>query len=125
MNAGNQIKKALSSKWGKVFFGLGVGLINGLFASGGGMIAVPALKTLGLDQQKAQATALGFILPLSVISTVGYVIGTGFPKGWLAAAAGATIGGIAGAWLLGKIKNVWLNRIFCVVMFYAGVRTLF
>ncbi len=125
MNTGNKIKKTLSSPRGKVFFGVSAGLINGLFASGGGMIAVPALKAQGLDQQKAQATALGFILPLSVLSAAGYVLGTGFPEGWFPAAAGATAGGAVGAWLLGKIKNVWLNRAFCALMFYAGVRMLF
>lgn len=125
MNAGSKVRKALSSKRGKVFFGLLTGLVNGLFASGGGLIAVPALKTQGLDQQKAQSTALGFILPLSALSAAGYVLGgAGFPQGWLFAAAGATIGGIAGAWLLGKLKNDWLNRIFCAVMVYAGVRML-
>ncbi|MGI6192108.1 MAG: TSUP family transporter [Christensenellales bacterium] len=124
MNA-EKIKKALSSTRGRAFFGLFTGLINGLFASGGGLIAVPALKAQGLNQQKAQATALGFILPLSVLSAVGYVIGTGFPAGWFPTAAGATAGGLAGAWLLGKINNVWLNRIFCALMFYAGVRMLF
>lgn len=125
MDAGNKIKKALSSPRGKAFFGISAGLINGLFASGGGMIAVPALKAQGLDQQKAQATALGFILPLSVLSAAGYVLGTGFPQGWFPSALGATAGGAVGAWLLGKIKNVWLNRAFCALMFYAGVRMLF
>ncbi len=124
MNIESKFKKAVSSVRGRAFFGIATGLINGLFASGGGLVVVPALKAQGLNQQKAQATTLGFILPLSVLTTIGYVIGTGFPEGWLLAAIGATAGGGVGAWLLGKVANVWLNRVFCALMLYAGIRML-
>lgn len=50
--------------------GLITGLVNGLFGSGGGTIAVPALVfILGLDQHKAHATAISIIFPLSLISS--------------------------------------------------------
>jgi len=125
VNAANRIKKALASPAGKGFFGISAGLINGLFASGGGLVAVPALTAQGLTQQKAQATALGFILPISVLSAIGYVLGTGFPEGFLPCAVGASVGGAAGAWLMGRINDVWLNRVFCALMIYAGIRMLF
>ena len=32
-----------------------------------------------------------------------------------------TIGSIGGAFLTGKLKSVWLNRIFTALMFFAGI----
>ena len=35
------------------------------------------------------------------------------------------LGSIIGSWLLTKIKDVWLHRIFGVLMLWAAVRMLF
>ena len=52
----------------KYLFGFLIGIVNALFGAGGGMIAVPFLRTLGLSQKQAQATAICVILPLTVVS---------------------------------------------------------
>ena len=44
-------------------FGFFIGIINGLLGAGGGMLAVPALKKLGLSQKDAHRNALAVILP--------------------------------------------------------------
>ena len=54
-----------------VLFGALIGVINGFFGGGGGMVVVPLLtKMFGLEQKKAQATALFIILPISLVSSI-------------------------------------------------------
>ena len=54
--------------------GVTTGMANGLFGSGGGTIAVPAMvHLLGADEHKAHATAISVILPLTVVSSVFYI----------------------------------------------------
>ena len=55
-------------------FGFLIGIINGLLGAGGGMIAVPALKKLGMEQKDAHRNAVAVILPLSVLSAVLYIL---------------------------------------------------
>ena len=51
-------------------FGVAVGLVNGVFGAGGGMLAVPLLKKSGLDQKQSHANAVAVILPITVISAI-------------------------------------------------------
>ena len=54
--------------------GLVTGAANGLFGSGGGTIAVPAMVLLlGVEEHRAHATAISIILPLTLLSTFFYV----------------------------------------------------
>ena len=56
-----------------LLIGLVTGFANGLFGSGGGTIAVPAMeKLLKTKTHMAHATAIAIILPLSVLSALIY-----------------------------------------------------
>lgn len=105
--------------------GIGVGLINGLLGAGGGMVAVPLLKKCGLKTKEAHAGSIAVILPLSLISGALYILNG---KVTLADAIGymptGAIGAVIGAWLLGKLEDKWLRRIFSVFMIWAGVRMI-
>ena len=60
---------------GKFYFyilGIITGLANGLFGSGGGIIAVPMLKKSGLSTKEAHATSIALTLPLSIVSSIFY-----------------------------------------------------
>lgn len=110
-----------------ILTGVVTGLANGFFGGGGGMIVVPLLTfLLKMKTKSAHATAIAIILPVSVISAIVYFIkgsfdfSTGLPSG-----AGVVLGGIAGAWLLGKLSSKWITRIFAVIMLAAGVKLLF
>lgn len=57
----------------KILIGLFAGIISGLFASGGGMIVVPALIHLfNLEDNKARATSVFAILPMVITSGFFY-----------------------------------------------------
>lgn len=56
------------------FFGIAIGLLNGFFGSGGGILAVALLEKKGLSPRQAHATSIALILPLSIISLGVYYL---------------------------------------------------
>ena len=57
----------------KIIVGLLAGFVSGFFATGGGMILVPAfIHLLKLEDKKARATSVLCILPMVVTSGVFY-----------------------------------------------------
>ncbi|HEX2944876.1 MAG TPA: sulfite exporter TauE/SafE family protein [Clostridia bacterium] len=119
---GNKFKKYIKY----VAIGLVTGAANGLFGSGGGTIAVPAMvHFLGAEEHKAHATAISVILPLTVVSSVFY-ISKGYAD-WgltLKVTLGGLIGGYIGARLLNVCPEKWLRRIFAIFMAAAGIRMI-
>jgi len=109
-----------------LLIGIVIGLVNGLFGSGGGTIAVPALVILlGLGQHKAHATAISIIFPLSIISSFLY-----FRHGNLnlrlaqLVALGGIIGSYIGAKSLTKVPTNILRKIFGIFMIIAAIRMI-
>lgn len=103
------------------------GIINGLFGGGGGTIIVLALTLiLGIDQHKAQATAISIILPLSLISSYIYCK-NGFTAINIAfkIAVGGIIGSYIGSNILNKISADHLRKIFSFFMIIAAIRMIF
>lgn len=105
--------------------GLAVGIVNGLLGAGGGMIAVPLLKKLGLDQKQAHANAVAVILPITLLSAALYLI-----KGYVGLSdclifiPGGLLGSLIGTYCLKKISSRLLKLLFGGFMIYAGVRLL-
>ena len=102
-----------------------VGILNGLLGAGGGMLAVPLLKKLGLQQTQAHATAVAVIFPLSAASTIAYLLMNRFALGdatkfLLPGMIGALVGGL----LLAKIPAKWLRKLFACFMVWAGIRMM-
>ncbi len=109
-----------------LIFGAIIGLINGFFGGGGGMVVVPVLnKLFGLEQKKAQATALFVILPISLVSTIVYLCNNAisFAHGW-PVILGIILGGVVGASLLNKMNNKVIKGIFVFFMLLGGVGML-
>lgn len=105
--------------------GMAVGLVNGIFGAGGGMLAVPLLKKSGLNQKSAHANAVAVILPITVISAVLYLIkGKVQINDSLIFLPTGLIGSVIATFALKNISSVWLKRIFGAFMIYAGIRLL-
>ena len=101
------------------------GAVNGLLGAGGGMIAVPMLAKSGLEAKKSHATSVAVILPICVFSSILYLTDGRVTLGDAAPyLLWGALGSIIGSWLLTKIKDVWLHRIFGVLMLWAAVRML-
>jgi uncharacterized protein len=108
--------------------GLVVGLVSGVVGIGGGVLFIPALVWLfGMNQHKAQGTSLGALLaPVGVFAFLEY-----YRKGnadlhiALLLAAGFLIGGYFGAVGAQYIPEIWLRRIFAVMLIVVGARMFF
>ena len=113
-------------KWQIFVFGALIGIINGFFGGGGGMVVVPFLnKLFKMEQKKAQATALFVILPISLVSTIVYLChnSIAFSSGW-PVILGIVGGGVIGATLLNKLNNKVVKYIFICFMLLGGIGML-
>lgn len=101
------------------------GFINGLLGAGGGMIAVPLLKKAGFSQKSAQQNAIAVILPITLLSSIIYIVNgyVTLPDA-IPYIPGGLLGAFLGTRLMKKISNKWLKRIFAVFMLWAGIRLL-
>ena len=123
---GDNMKALKKEKIMTALSGLSIGFVNGLLGAGGGIIAVPILKRLGLERKEAHANAVAVILPITLLSAALYLL-----KGDVSLAdsfvfiPGGLVGSLIGTYCLKKISPVWLKRIFGGFMVYAGVRLLF
>ena len=105
--------------------GIFIGFINGLLGAGGGMLAVPILKKFGLSQREAHENAIAVILPITVLSAMIYIF-----KDYVSISDSYSylptglLGAVIATYLMKKISNLWLKRIFAAFMIYAGIRLL-
>lgn len=106
--------------------GVFVGFLSGFFGGGGGMIVVPLLIfALGLAEKEAHATAIFTILPISIASSVVYIMrGNVNYLQLLYATLGFVVGGALGAMLLNKMNNKLIRIIFALIMIGAGLKII-
>ena len=101
------------------------GAVNGIFGSGGGIIAVPMLNKAGIEARHSHATSIALTLPLSIVSAFFYAAENTFSfKDALPLIPFGLGGAILGSFFLKKISNVWLKRIFGVFLIISGGRML-
>ncbi len=111
---------------GKIFCGVATGAANGIFGGGGGMIAVPLLRSLGLSEKRAHATAISVILPVSLLSFILYAIRGFFDfKIALPTALGGFAGGFLGAKLLSVLPEKIVFLVFTSLQLFAGLWLVF
>lgn len=107
-------------------FGIAAGVINSLLGAGAGILVVPYLRSKGLSQKSAQATALSVILPLSAVSVCIYL-----HNGYFSIEDGiyfvpfGLIGVLAGVFLMDKISAKALSLVFYVFLLYSGLKMIF
>lgn len=110
----------------KALIGLFAGIVSGLFASGGGMILVPAfVYILKMKDVEARATSVLCILPMVVTSGIFYY--TNNYMDWkigMLCAIGGIVGGIIGAKLLNKLPTFYLKIAFILFLIYASFKMI-
>lgn len=103
--------------------GILTGILSGLFASGGGLILVPAFVYIFKTTEKeARAMSVFCILPM-VLSSIFFYNKSQYIDWKLSilCSIGGIIGGILGASLMKKIDDKYLILIFIVFLIYAGI----
>lgn len=110
----------------KILIGFFAGIVSGLFASGGGMILVPAfIYLLKMQDVEARATSIICILPMVVASGILYY--TNNYINWkigILCAVGGVVGGIVGAKLLNKLPVKYLKIAFTIFLIYASYKMI-
>lgn len=110
-----------------MLIGITTGAANGLFGSGGGTIAVPAMVILlGAEERKAHATAISIILPLTLVSAFMYIRSDFINWNitiWVM--LGGIVGGYVGAKLLHICPANILRKVFGIFMILAAIRMFF
>jgi uncharacterized membrane protein YfcA len=102
--------------------GLAAGYLSGLFGVGGGVIVVPLLLLLGIDQRIAAGSSVAAILPTSIVGAVGYSIAGNVD--WLAGlmlAIGIVAGAQLGTYLLARVPRTALFWAFVAFLCVAIV----
>lgn len=109
-----------------IIIGLIAGFISGFFATGGGMLLVPAfIYILKMDDKKARATAIMCILPMVVASGIFYYTNNYIDwKIGLFCAIGGIVGGYLGAKLLKKLDKKYFKIIFICFLAYTSIKFL-
>ena len=103
--------------------GVVCGFLNGFFGAGGGTVAVPFLKKIGLSEHEAHATSVAVILPITLVSAIFYILrGDALISDSLQFVYAGVVGAVVGAFVMRKISGVWLKRIFGAVVVFASVR---
>ena len=103
-----------------------IGIVNGFFGGGGGMICVPILQNvLQLEEKYSHATAIAIIFPISFISAVIYLLsGTLETIPLVTVGSGVVIGGIIGSFLLKVLPTKAIRVIFALIMLAGGIRLI-
>jgi len=117
------LKRGTCMIWMILLIGLIVGAFSGVVGIGGGVLFVPALIwLLGMDQHKAQGTSLGALLaPVGMFAFYEYYRrGNADLRVALLLSAGFLVGGYFGAVGAAHIPDLWLRRIFAIVMIAIG-----
>ena len=117
-------KKEKLSKIFMMISGVMIGVINGFFGGGGGMLCVPILeKVFKMKTKNAHSTALLVMLPLSIVSGVIYLLNKNVDMFTLGLVGiGTLIGGVLGTFVIKKINSNVLSIIFALIMLAAGIR---
>ena len=95
----------------------------------GSALPVPFVREVTplMEGRDRMVTAMSVMLPITIISLVLYWISGVTPSLsaliWLAIPA--ALGGLCGAWLLGRIRADFLRRLFAIIVIISGFRMLF
>ncbi len=107
----------------KFFVGILIGATNIILGAGGGMLTVPLYCKMGMEQSKAQINAVATILPITIISSIIYLLNgnVNLSDAYVFLLPGL-FGSIIGTFLIKRISNNALSFVFAIFMIWSGVR---
>jgi uncharacterized membrane protein YfcA len=101
-----------------ILLGIAAGVLAGMFGVGGGILFVPALVLLGLDQIEAQGTSLLAILPTVAAGTLSQRrYGNLRARTAIVVGVVSIVGVEIGARLVTELPETTLRRLFAVLLF--------
>jgi uncharacterized membrane protein YfcA len=106
-----------------LLIGLITGICSGMFASGGGLIAIPCLiYFFGLSEKEARANTIFCILPMTITTALIYSTSNFIDiKSGILCGIGGIIGGFIGTKILRKINDKYLIIIFIAFLLYSAI----
>ena len=108
-----------------VIGGIITGLLSGLLGAGGGMIAVPFL-TRRLDHKRAHATCVAVMLVICFSGAISYLsVGAVSIDDVMPLLPWGILGALIGSFLLKRLSNKLIRKIFAIFMLWAGLRLIF
>ena len=111
----------------KTLIGFIAGFISGLFASGGGLILVPAfIYVLKMNEKISRGTAVLCVLPMVITSSIFYYKQNYINWGiGIKCAMGGIIGGIIGSKLLKILPVKIVKLLFAFFLLYISIKMFF
>ncbi len=118
--------KKMKENFKIIIVGALTGLLCGIFASGGGLVLVPAFVYIfKLTEKEARAMSVFCILPMVLASLVFYQRSEYIDwKLGILCGLGGVLGGYIGANLLKKLNDKYLVLIFIIFLIYAAISIL-
>ena len=103
-----------------------IGVINGFFGAGGGLVCVPLMIKMGMERKIAHANAVAVIFPITLISAVSYILQgrVEIAESIIFLPAGL-VGSLCGTFIMKKISPEFIRKIFGGFMIWAGWRLIF
>lgn len=118
--------KKIKENFKIIIVGIITGVLCGLFASGGGLVLVPAFVYIfKLNEKEARAMSVFCILPMVLASLVFYNKAEYIDwKLGIICGIGGVIGGSIGANLLKRVNDKYLVLMFIAFLIYAAISIL-
>lgn len=106
-----------------IFTGFVTGLLSGLFASGGGLIAIPCFIYIFKNTEKeARANTIFCIIPTAMTTMIIYNNAKYLDlRLGILCGIGGILGGIIGSKILRKISDKYLIIIFIIFLIYSAI----
>ena len=106
-----------------IALGITAGVLAGMFGVGGGILFVPTLVVLGLDQLEAQGTSLLAILPTVLVGAWNQRrYGNLRVRTAVVVGVSSVVGVEAGARLVTQLPESTLRRLFAILLFLVAAQ---
>lgn len=119
------IDRPAASFWLLVLVGLAAGFVGGGLGLGGGIVLVPLLLAIGIDQHRAHATSVAAIILIAIAGAATFAAaGELHPGLGVIIGLGGIVGAALGASLMHRMSARTLSIVFALVLLVAAIRML-